>query len=67
MDSTKMALIFNELMRRYIEEPERFYREWQVVSDYQASVNAGTEPTYGSECAALFTKIAADLGLVVTV
>ena len=50
---------FNEWMRRYIKEPERFKREWQAVGDCLASVGAGKAPSYGERCSALMEKLEA--------
>jgi hypothetical protein len=47
-----MAQAFNEWMRRYIEEPERFAREWQTVEEFKADESAGIEPDYGATCEA---------------
>ena len=43
---------FNEWMRRYTEEPDRFKREWQSVGEYLAAIGAGETPTYGASCEA---------------
>jgi hypothetical protein len=57
MDKLKVAAAFNEWMRRYIEEPERFLREWQTVERFQAEANGGREPTYGERCAAYLEEL----------
>lgn len=44
------AEAFNEWMRRYIEDPERFRREMTTVREFLAEEAAGTEPTYGERC-----------------
>ncbi len=51
MTKEKMAAAFNEWMRRYIEEPERFLREWQSIQDFNATRRKKKIPTYGSACA----------------
>lgn len=51
---------FNEWMRRYTDQPERFTREWQSVGAYLKEVGEGKEPTYGERCAALFAMLMAE-------
>ena len=53
----RMTKAFNEWMRRYTEDPERFLREFQVVAQFQADQQNGGEPSYGRECAAYFTSL----------
>jgi hypothetical protein len=52
MSSTDMARTSNEWMRRYIEEPDKFEREFQSVGEFLAETSAGKEPTYGERCSA---------------
>ena len=48
MDFDKLAVrAFNEWMRRYIEEPERFMAEFQAVELFRRDEAEGREPTYG--------------------
>jgi hypothetical protein len=47
----------NEWMRRYIEEPEKFSREFQSVQDFLTDEAAGREPSYGEACAAYIFKL----------
>ena len=61
MDEQLMARAMNEWMRRYIEEPERFEREFETVRRFQADEISDGEPTYGKECAAYLFEIAAEL------
>lgn len=56
-----MATAFNEWMRRYTDDPSRFKREWQHVSEYLAARAAGNEPTYGACCAAYLHQLLRDL------
>jgi hypothetical protein len=55
MNETTIAAIFNEWMRLYRDEPDRFSREFEAV---QSHING----TYGDECAAFFLKLAALVG-----
>lgn len=48
---------FNEWMRRYTEEPERFSREWQTVGRFLREQAAGEVPTYGERCAAYLEQL----------
>ena len=54
------AAAFNEWMRRYIEEPERFRREWQTVQEYLAEEERGVKHTYGDTCAAYLMQLATE-------
>lgn len=59
---TNLARAFNEWMRRYIEEPERFAREWQSVKQFQQAEAKRVEPSYGDNCAGYLLSIMADQG-----
>lgn len=61
MTNAQMVKAFNEWMRRFIEEPDRFEREFQTVSEYQKDVAEGREPTYGEVCAPYLQKLADEL------
>lgn len=61
MTQEQTAACFNEWMRRYIDEPERFSREIQDVQDFLRAEASGQEPSYGAECAAYLAKLHADL------
>jgi hypothetical protein len=65
-----LALAFNEWMRRYTEEPERFENEWtRVAAQYREDVAAGRVPTYGDLCARQLQEILRELreaGLALT-
>ncbi|WP_375414651.1 hypothetical protein [uncultured Bradyrhizobium sp.] len=52
MSAPDMTRTFNEWMRRYIEEPEKYTREFQRVRDFLADEAAGREPSYGESCTA---------------
>lgn len=42
----------NEWMRRYIETPDDFAREFQTVTAFLKDEAEGREPSYGERCAA---------------
>jgi hypothetical protein len=63
MDRQEMVRAFNEWMRRYIEAPEQFAREWQAVGKFLAEKLAGKEPSYGELCAAYMAKLQGEVGL----
>lgn len=63
MNETVIAAVSNEWMRRYIEEPEQFKREFEAVQDFLRQENNGEEPTYGQECAAYMLRLASEMGL----
>jgi hypothetical protein len=45
-----MVRTSNEWMRRFIEDPEKFAREFESVQDFLADEAAGVEPSYGQIC-----------------
>lgn len=59
IDCSKSAMVkaFNEWMRRYIEEPERFQAEFRSVKSFEADEKAGREPSYGDDCTSYLQKI----------
>lgn len=50
-EKKSLSLAFNEWMRRYIEEPEQYAREFESVLDFLNDESNGVEPTYGDVCA----------------
>lgn len=46
---TRMEIVraLNEWMRRYIEDPNKFAREFESVHQFLADQQLGVEPTYG--------------------
>jgi hypothetical protein len=61
MDMETLARAFNEWMRRYTEQPERFCSEFSAVKEYLTQQAAGEEPSYGAEAAAYVEQIAHEL------
>jgi hypothetical protein len=57
MTQDEIAAALNEWMRRFIEEPARFEREFQTITTYQADVSDGVTPTYGQTGAAYLLEI----------
>ena len=53
----EIVAAFNEWMRRYIEEPEKFSREWQEVHDFLEVQKTGGTPSYGNTCEAFLTRL----------
>ncbi len=47
----RLIAAFNEWMRRFTEEPEKFRHEWEEVQRYVAEQADGT-PTYGQQALA---------------
>lgn len=45
-----LVVLMNEWMRRFIEEPEKFSRQFQDVQTFMAEEAEGKEPTYGEQC-----------------
>jgi hypothetical protein len=60
LTESQLANAFNEWMRRYIDEPERFEREFESVRQFEAEANEGT-PSYGADCAAYLLKMHQEL------
>lgn len=60
MDRDVMARAFNEWMRRFVEEPERFEREFATASRFAAETQSG-EPSYGRTSVAYLESILEDL------
>ena len=58
MDKTKLIAAFNEWMRRYTDEPERFARDWQIVQEFLATSD-GQTPSYGASCAEYLAELLA--------
>lgn len=48
---------FNEWMRRFIEDPENYEREFESVREFEKQENAGEEPSYGQCCGAYLRKL----------
>ena len=61
MDQARLALLFNEWMRRYTDEPERYEAEFATVKAFLADESAGVEPNYGKTCAAYFAQLDAEV------
>lgn len=55
--TTDLQWAFNEWMKRYIENPESFEREFQSVQSFQSSKG---KPTYGKNCTNYLSKLIAD-------
>jgi hypothetical protein len=62
MDRQLIALVMNEWMRRYIEDPDAYEAEFQTVGLFLAEKNAGKEPSYGEWCAGYMEKLAQEIG-----
>lgn len=54
-----VAEAFNEWMRRYTENPSRFEREFQTVTQFLSDQAAGRQPSYGEVCAAYLAELQA--------
>ena len=62
----EIAAAFNEWMRRYTDEPERFLREWQVVQQFLAEDAKSGTPTYGNTCEAYLAELITEIRSAVT-
>lgn len=63
MTHEQMARAFNEWMRRYTEEPERFRAEFQTVAEFLSEMAQGKEPSYGESSAAYMERLSAELAV----
>ena len=61
MDKAKLAKAFNEWLRRYEQEPERFQTEYQVMKEFLRDQAEGREPSYGDRQAAYLEKLLAEV------
>jgi len=61
MDKQLLARAFNEWMRRYTEEPERFEAEFATVKRFLAEQSGDAEPSYGLSAAEYLVDICAEL------
>ena len=61
MTNAQMAKCFNEWMRRFIEEPDRFAREFETVNQFLADEQDGREPSYGETSAAYMAQLANEI------
>ena len=57
MSEEHLAKAFNEWMRRYIEEPERYEREITTVLSFLQDEQSGVEPSYGARQAAYLNHL----------
>jgi hypothetical protein len=57
-----LARAFNEWMRRYTDEPERFEREFNTVADFRFARAHELEPEYGRRCAEYLIKLVEEQG-----
>lgn len=57
MNSEVAAKAFNAWMQNYINEPEKYDSQWEVIKDFLAARSQGKEPTYGEICAVYFAEL----------
>ncbi len=53
----ELAALFNEWMRRYTENPEKFEAEFQTVGEFLSQSMGGKTPSYGETCAAYLKEL----------
>ncbi len=46
---------FNQWMQDYINNPEKFMRDWQTITEFR-DTDDGAEPNYGKQCVALLER-----------
>lgn len=52
MTKERMAVLFDEWLRRFIEDPKKFSTEWKAIQEAK---------TYGASCAAFIEKLDAEM------
>ncbi len=52
-DTKIIASAFNQWMRDFIDDPEKFAKQEQDVANFLAEENGGERPTYGERCSRL--------------
>ena len=57
-----LAAAFNEWMRRYEKEPERFEHEYRTLKKFRDEYDDGDELSYGPTSVEYLRKILGDLG-----
>ncbi len=57
---------FNEWMRQYTKEPEKFRRQWQDVTQFFEESLRGETPSYGARCVKMLEGIMGGSELTVT-
>lgn len=57
LTQAELAAALNEWMRRYIEEPERFEREFKTIAQFQEEDGMLIEASYGRDGAAYLLKL----------
>ncbi len=60
VSSDDLARAFNEWQRRYIDEPEKFQREWEAIRDFLDAEEHGEIPSYGTVSAEYLLSIIRD-------
>lgn len=61
MSNERIAILFNEWQRRYIDDPSKFESDWASIKATMAELEAGEEPSYGASCAAYLAALDAEL------
>lgn len=57
MTEKEMTACFNEWMRQYTEDPEKFEATFRTVMEFLENTKGSKEPTYGQSCTAFMKKL----------
>ncbi len=57
MEKQRLVRAFNGWLRRTIENPEQFAREWQTVVQFRDQCSVGEPPSYGQDCASYLLEL----------
>lgn len=55
--SPRLVKLFNEWMRQFTEEPEKYAAQFRTVGKFLQEQAAGKEPSYGETCAAYLAEL----------
>ena len=62
-DTDWLPALFNEWMRRYTEDPQKFEAEFESVGQYLKEVGDGVDPSYGESCTAYILKLCDEMSV----
>ena len=55
--SPRLVKLFNEWMRRFTEEPEKFVADFRTAGQFLQEQAAGKDPSYGETCAEYLARL----------
>jgi len=64
LTKSEIAVVLNEWMRRYIEEPDKFSREFEAINLFLSEDGRGVKPSYGDTCAEYMIKLNYEIEMI---